>query len=423
MNNIIREMLLIEEHSVFRLYEEMISIAGYFVGPLFIIALILEFLGNLDFGGVVKRLLVVMIVLSSFYGLHTKAVDLSLDVASKTLRKVSPKNLFVKKWYEGKLKTKEKKGWGYLESIAIPNLNDLLATSFFLLAKVFTWLLKLIFSSVYHLTYVFAGITALLYFFGWTNKSLVGTFQSSLWCILLPYVVVAILAMVGNSINSKAMNGDLAIADIETILWLFGVTLILLLSPIITWAMVKGEGVAGAGAKMGALSVYSGMKAAYMIPFLASKRSPVRKIVGNSLQNSRNLVSRFSPKSQYNKLIESGGVEKENFIYDKKYWNGISENHRQGIREKYGITSSRPEKNMVYYPASSGKTPVPVKEALRESKEKSKFVKSNVSLRKDLTRNQVKTNHTKETPQLRKTNINEAPKLYVQKKPRNKGRK
>ncbi len=284
MNNIIREMLLIEEPTVFKLYNEINQIVGYFVGPLFIVAILIEFFGQLDFGGVLKRLLIVMLVLSTFYGLHSKAVNLSLDVASKTLRKVSPKNLFVKKWYEGKIKTKEKKGWGYLESLAIPNLNDLLATAFFLLAKVFTWLLKLIFSSVYHLTYVFSGITALLYFFGWTNRSLIGSVQSSLWCIILPFVVVAILALVGNSINSRAINGDLAIADIETILWLFGVTLILLLSPIITWSMVKGDGIAGAGSKMGSIAVSSGIKASYMIPLLISKNSPVRKVVKGTYQ-------------------------------------------------------------------------------------------------------------------------------------------
>lgn len=381
MNNIIREMLLIEEYSVFRLYKEMIQIAGYFVGPLFIIALIIEFLGDLDFGGVLKRLLVVMLVLSSFYGIHTKAVDLSLDVASKTLIKVSPKNLFVKKWYEGKIKTKEKKGWGYLESIAIPNLNDLLATAFFLLAKVFTWLLKLIFSSVYHLTYVFSGITALLYFFGWTNRSVIGTIQSSLWCIILPFVVVAILAMVGNSINSRAINGDLAIADIETILWLFGVTLILLLSPVITWSMVKGDGVAGAGSKMGAIAVSSGMKAAYMVPLLISKKSPVRKVVGGTYQKSKNLINRNNHQKQYQSMVDNGDLGKETFLFEKKYWNKISEKHRDGIRQKYGIEGSKPQKGMVYYPVKSGKAPVELKQLREQKKETLKSNQSRVEIK------------------------------------------
>lgn len=370
MNNIVREMLLIEEPSVLRLYKEMIQISGYFVGPLFIISLILEFLGNLDFGGVVKRLLVVMVVLTSFQTIHIKAVDVSLDTASVTLKKVSPNNLFVKKWYEGKIKTKEKKGWGYLESFAIPNLNDLLATAFFLLAKVFTWLLKLIYSSVYHLTYIFSGITALLYFFGWTNRSLIGTFQSSLWCIILPFVIVAILAMVGNSINQRAINGELAIADIETILWLFGVTLILLLTPVITWSMVKGDGVAGAGSKMGSIAVSSGMKAIYMLPMIYSRSNQVRKVASNSIKTAKSLVSKSSDSSQFSNLKEQGVLEKESFLYDKSYWNKINENHRSGIREKYGIQTPMPEKGIVYFPKDAGKNPIPLKTLIDSQKSK-----------------------------------------------------
>lgn len=384
MNNIIRDMLLIEEGSVFRLYKEMIQIAGLFIGPLFIISIIIELFGNFDFGGVFKRLIIVILILSSFYEIHSKAVDLSLDTATSTLRKISPRNLFVKKWYEGKLKTKEKKGWGYLESIAIPNLNDLLATAFFLLAKVFTWLLKLIYSSVYHLTYVFSGITGLLYFFGWTNKSLVGTIQSSLWCIILPFVIVAILAMVGNSINIRAINGDLAIADIETILWLFGVTLILLLSPMITWSMVRGEGIAGAGAKMGAISVSSGMKAAYMMPLLLSKNSPVRKVgrkvANKTFSGARGIVNNLSEQRQYQNMVNGGDLGKETFLYDKKYWKEISPAHREGIRLKYGIETRSPQKGMVYYPAKSGTSPVPLKDIREKVKDrKTSTIKSNHS--------------------------------------------
>ncbi len=170
--NILKEMLLIEEPSVFRLYQEMMNIAGYFVAPVFTIALLLEYFGDMDFGGVVKKLLLITIFMGAFYQFHSKAVELSLESASYTLKKVSPRNLFVKKWYHTKVKTKEKKEWNFIQSLAIPNLNDLLATAFFLLSKIFIWLLKLIYSSVFHLTYVFSGITAILYFLGWNKDAL-----------------------------------------------------------------------------------------------------------------------------------------------------------------------------------------------------------------------------------------------------------
>ncbi len=268
--NILREMLLIEDPSIFRLYQEMMNIAGYFVAPVFTIALLLEYFGEMNFGGVVKKLLLITVFMGAFYQFHSKAVELSLESASYTLKKVSPRNLFVKKWYHTKVKTKEKKEWNFIQSIAIPNLNDLLATAFFLLSKVFIWLLKLIYSSVYHLTYVFSGVTAILYFLGWTKDALKGTVQASLWCMAMPYVIVAILALVGNSIDETALGGELIIAKVDTIIWLFGVTLLLLITPLISYGLIKGDGIHSFGSKMGSMVVSSGLKAMAFSPMLAA---------------------------------------------------------------------------------------------------------------------------------------------------------
>ncbi|MEK6624669.1 MAG: hypothetical protein AABY86_06865, partial [Bdellovibrionota bacterium] len=181
--NILQEMLLIEEKSVFSLYKEMMQIAEYFVAPVFTIGVILEYFGQMNFGAVVVKLFIITMFMSAFYEIHTTGVKLALETASITLQKVSPRNLFVKKWTTAKMKTTEKRDWNFIQSFAIPNLNDLIATIFFVFSKAFIWLLKLIYSSVYHLTYVFSGITAILYFLGWTKDSLKGTVQASLWCM------------------------------------------------------------------------------------------------------------------------------------------------------------------------------------------------------------------------------------------------
>ena len=98
---------------------------------------------------------------------------------------------------------------------------------------------------------MFFRITAILYFLWWTKDSLKGTVQASLWCMAMPFVIVAILALVGNSIDESAISGEFVLAKMDTIIWLFGVTLLLLISPMITYAMVKGEGIHSFGAKMG----------------------------------------------------------------------------------------------------------------------------------------------------------------------------
>ncbi|MBI2519469.1 MAG: hypothetical protein HYV97_03605 [Bdellovibrio sp.] len=258
--NILHEMLLIEDKSIFKLYQEMMQIAGYFVAPVFTIGLILEYFGQMNFGAVVVKLFLITMFMGAFYEIHTTGVKLSLESASFTLQKVSPRNLFVKKWTTAKVKTTEKSDWTFIQSFAIPNLNDLTATIFFVFSKAFLWLLKLIYSSVYHLTYVFSGITAILYFLGWTKDSLKGTVQASLWCMAMPFVIVAILALVGNSIDESSISGEFVLAKMDTIVWLFGVTLLLLISPMITYTMIKGDGIHSFGSKVGAMVVSSGMK-------------------------------------------------------------------------------------------------------------------------------------------------------------------
>lgn len=453
--NILREMLLIEDPSVFRLYKEMMNIAGYFVAPVFTIALLLEYFGEMNFGGVVKKLLLISIFMGVFYQFHSKAVELSLESASYTLKKVSPRNLFVKKWYHTKVKTKEKKEWNFIQSLAIPNLNDLLATAFFLLSKVFIWLLKLIYSSVYHLTYVFSGITAILYFLGWTKDALKGTVQASLWCMALPFVIVAILALVGNSIDETALGGELLIAKVDTIIWLFGVTLLLLISPLITFGLVKGDGIHSFGSKMGSMVVSSGLKAMTLTPFLAATMKGASKGFGKTLvePSIKELLQKESApdKSKLKLLDKKGGVkspfakgrslderlksvgmtkeeaiklsriessfakstsnapqaqgqrrqktpssnaegiktkptfgklkpmensdsnshpnvrlQKQNFKFNQKYWDGISPHKAEAIKKKYGIEGVTVDPNRIHRPVKANKITRPIRKEKKD---------------------------------------------------------
>lgn len=300
---ILKDMLFINDPSVLKLYKELITISGYFIGPVFTIAIVIEFFAEMDFASVLKKLLIVVLFMGSFYGFHTKAVELSLETASKTLHRVSPNNIFVKNWYKEKVKTKTRKSWNVFQALAIPNLNDLVATLFFVLSKIFIWLLKLIYSSVYHLTYVFAGFTAILYFLGWTKDALKGTIQASLWCMILPFVIVSILALVGNSMEDSASIGKVAYGGIDNLVWLFGVTLLLLISPLITYGMINGEGIHSAGAKMGSLVLRSGTQAMAVMP-MASKIGSSTKF---ALKQGSRKASRFASN-----LKTFGGSTKSN---------------------------------------------------------------------------------------------------------------
>lgn len=414
--NFLKDMLLIEEPSILRLYQEIMNIAGYLIAPMFTIALLIEYLGDMKFGEVVKRLLIITLFMGFFYQVHTEGTKVALEGASYTLKKVNPRNFFIRKWYTPKTFTKKKKGWSDLESFVIPNLNDFVATGFFVLTKIFSWMLKLIYSTVFHFTYVFSGITATLYFFGWTKDALKGTVQASLWCFLMPFVVIAILILIGNTIDEKALSGDLLIGQIDTIVWLFGINLLLLLSPLITYGLLKGDGFQAFGASIGNSLVsaaphlvlaFSNIKSTAKNGFNLGKRALFRPSIADEfmaenkkkeklLNKKGGLRNPFNKqkqvpsmdeklegtgvtKDEVSKIVsnqsasksrghkgakaenkpqpsskESADLEKQTFLYNEDYWNSITPEHKMGIKEKYGITTYVPEANRIY--KASGKS-------------------------------------------------------------------
>ncbi len=268
----LKNMLLIEESSVFILYKEMMDIASLLVIPLFLVALLVEYMMDFQFPDVVKKLFIITLFAGSFYQFHTKAVDLSLRSASETLARVSPNNIFQKRWTEGRVKTKYEgqSSWGWAKSFFVPNVNELIGTTLFVIAQILLWILKLIYSTVYHLTYVFSGITAVLYFLGWTKDALKGTVRASIWCILQPYIVVALLALVGNSVSENIEAAGIAASSIDNLIWLFGITFLLLASPMMTYGMVQGDGIHSFGSKVGVMSAM-GAKKMMIYPALASQ--------------------------------------------------------------------------------------------------------------------------------------------------------
>lgn len=259
--DLLKSLLLIEEPSVYRLYQEFLEISRYLLAPAFLLALIFEYFGEFDFLGVVKKLFIITFIMNFFHEIHVHSSSMALNLASETLERVSPRNIFLRKWQESKFKPQNPTNGSFYDSFVVPNVNDLVATAFYLISKIMLWLLKLIYSTVYHFTYLFSGITSVLFLFGWTRDALRGTVQSFVWCLILPFVVVSILALVGNSFDDKA-NSGVIVSQIDTLAWLFGVTLLLSMSPVISYGLVKGEGMQSVGSKLGSMVTSTGLKTA-----------------------------------------------------------------------------------------------------------------------------------------------------------------
>jgi hypothetical protein len=331
MNNFVKDMLLIEGTEAQGLYKELTSIATLFIGPMFITSLVIQFFGEYDFFKVIKKLLIISIMMTSFYTLHTKSVDISMEVANKTFRKVSPKNIFRKKWYRATLSKKTKKSgstWELVKGFVTPALNDLIASSFFVTSSIFMSLLKYIYTSIYHLTYIFAGFSALLYFWGITEGALWGMVKSSLWCVLLPVVFISVLSLIGNTLELKAASGINIFSEIETIIWLFCVSLMLLMCPLITWKLVNSEGIAASAPQMGAISILAGSKALNNAPLIQS----IYRQSKGGLKSAREKVGSYF-----------GGREKTSNLAEKASDKSFSRSQQRDRRDYSRSNNSRSE--------------------------------------------------------------------------------
>jgi hypothetical protein len=125
--------------------------------------------------------------------------------------------------------------------------------------------------------------------------------------MFLPFVIVAILSLIGNSIDETAISGGLVVAKIDTIIWLFGITLLLLISPLITFGMIKGEGIHSFGSKMGAMVVSSGLKATAIAPFITDLPSRISQTTTKLKSFGSNLKGKVSNTSFKADSLSKGG--------------------------------------------------------------------------------------------------------------------
>jgi hypothetical protein len=371
-------MLLLDEPNISGLRLGIENYSKVFLSVAFIGALTWEFVTDMKFLGVVKNLVLALIFMSFFYEFHTKAVDLSFKASEELLREVSPKNIFLRKWSEVKVKTAQSNS-GFIDGIVIPNLNDLLGTALFLLSKVCILILKLIYTTVYYFTFIFAPVTAVLSFLPVSKNSMAGTLTSSLWCILLPFVLVVFLALVGNSIQMPAQNGELAVSSMDQLIWIFGITLLMLLAPSFTFSLIKGT-IASTADAVGVKMTGIGAKALVSIPIaygLAQKILGKGKAKGN-----------FGKNNNFRKYENYNPNSRNNFSNPQSSKSNNKNSFQSSMNEKGGLSSSltnqttRKLSEMKSIPQNSKQASADVKSLFASNLLNNEKVKTNVTTSK-----------------------------------------
>ncbi len=294
--SLLKDLLLITNPKVLGLSNYLNQTALLFVLPAFYIGIISEFFTNFDFAGVSKRAIVAFLAIKLLTPIHIEVVDQSLEVSSQLIRRYSPQNKFLTAYQQAKgdVSSAGKTGvWEKLTSIVKMLVNDPIVMVIFLLSYIAFFLLTQLYSLTYHLTIAMFGLCALLSILPMTSGSLKGAIKSSLWCMLMPFVVAIILCLIGDSdAFFKTYSGGI-VQNLESLIQLFIMTIILLLAPLITSKIMSDSGVSHMAENLGQMA---GM--ATMI----GGASVVSNVIGGKIQSMGSSIHNSTTGKAFNKI-------------------------------------------------------------------------------------------------------------------------
>lgn len=298
--SLLKDLLFISNPKVMGLSEYLNKTALLFIMPAFFIGIITEFFTNFDFKSVAKRAVIAFLAIKLLTPIHIEAVDTSLKVSSELIKKYSPQNKFLTAYQTAKgdsqdagTATKKKGVWSKLTSIVKMLVNDPIVMIIFLLSYIAFFLLTQLYSLTYHLTIAMIGLCAVLSVLPITSRSLVGAVKSSLWCILMPFVVAIILCLIGDSdAFFKTYSGGI-VQNLESLIQLFIMTIILLLAPMITSKIMSESGVSHVAESLGQMAAMTTLigGASVASKFVGAKSMAVGGMIHNS--TSKPLMNKF----------------------------------------------------------------------------------------------------------------------------------
>ena len=290
-SSMLKDLLLITNPKVLGLSNYLNQSALLFLLPAFYIGMIVEYFTNFDFKSVAKRSVIAFLAIKLLVPIHVEAVDTSLKISSELLSRYSPQNKFLTAYQNAKGETVNtengvvKNGvWNKLSSIVKMVVDDPIVMIIFLLSYVAFFLLTQLYSLTYHLAIALFGLCAVLSILPITSKSLTGAMKTSLWCIIMPFVVAIVLALIGDSdAFFKTYSGGI-VQNLESLIQLLVMTIILLMTPMITSKIMNDSGVQSVAENLGQMAAMSTMigGASIASKFIGSKS----RIIGGAVHSN-----------------------------------------------------------------------------------------------------------------------------------------
>jgi len=298
-SSLLKDLLLITNPKVLGLSQYLNQSALLFLLPAFYIGMCVEYFTNFDFKSVAKRSIIAFLAIKLLVPIHVEGVDTSLKISSELIGRYSSQNKFLMAYQNAKSETVdgEKTGvWGKLTSIVKMVVDDPIVMIIFLLSYVAFFLLTQLYSLIYHLAIALFGLCAVLSILPITSKSLVGAVKTSLWCMIMPFVVAIVLALIGDSdAFFKTYSGGI-VQNLESLIQLLVMTIILLLTPLITTKIMNDTGVSGVADNIGQMAAMS---------TLIGGASIASKVIGSKAKTIGGAIHGSTTKPLLNKAKSS----------------------------------------------------------------------------------------------------------------------
>ena len=284
----IKDLLLIQSFSLDELIVEYRLFFLSILPSAFLLAVLIEFFGQIEPFSLVKRAVVSIILLASVNVFYTQTIALSIDAADKILRDQKNANIFLMDFFGGvkhikTLKDQREQKSFFQEGSVLSNIfsflrhhlftsfvNNVFTVSVFFIITLCLLILKIVYSLVYYMGYGLIGIPCVLFLFPSMENVLKGGLLGYIWCLILPHVLVIVLSMIGAEINKSYVSGEIVGGSLQGTALLFIMSLSVAFVPMVTAAIISGTGIA----------YVAGTAAAYGSSFIVSMPKTVVKNAG-----------------------------------------------------------------------------------------------------------------------------------------------
>lgn len=263
--NVIQDLLFLPNSEITYIARYIHDISLKFISAVFIINLVIEYFREWKFHLVLRQTLIALIAIYSFTTIHQKGVEYSFEGSSQLINKYSKNNHFIKNWtaatntFGRNYKEKKEGVWEKLVHKVKTITSDIVAFGIWSICVFFFMLLKQLYSFVYHFTLAFAPLCAVLSIFPISRNSLAGAIKSSMWCMLVPFLVATMLIVVGNAIEFRSGNEEYLVSNLEGLIQL-GVSIVLILwTMVLAQKIIDGTGMSNVAAQIGQMATMAAM--------------------------------------------------------------------------------------------------------------------------------------------------------------------